>query len=65
MDYNIFKTRYRIKKCSVFIGNYQAEFRIFWMPFFLQCFNGNTSRTIDGAKRTIEYHKEKSVNLTK
>ena len=52
---DFFKTRYRVvsdKYCG-----FEAQYRHWWMPFYLQCFGTNTSSTLEGAKFVINGHK--------
>lgn len=46
---NPFRTRYRVVRDS-YCG-YEAQFRYWWMPFYLMVGMCNTSRTVEQAER--------------
>lgn len=54
-----FKTRYRVVVNSLYKEYYQAEFRKWWMPFYVQCFIGNTAFSVDDAIEIIKKHQNK------
>jgi len=55
MKCKLFSTKYRIV-CDEYNG-YEAQFRYWWMPFYVQCFVTNTATSIEKSKAIIEKHK--------
>jgi hypothetical protein len=51
----LFKTKYRIVKDNY--DGFEAQFKRWWMPFYMQCFGVNTSPTLEKAKYIIYRHK--------
>lgn len=49
------KVKYRIVTDDW--GGYEAQYKLWWWPFWLQLFWTNTSSTIEGAEREIELSK--------
>jgi len=49
------KKRYRI----IFdrYSGYEAQWRHWWSPIWIQCFRINTSTSIDRAKKVVQRHK--------
>lgn len=50
------KTKYRVVT-DKYLG-YEAQFKPWYYPFWLQCFGVNTANTLERAKTTIERHKK-------
>lgn len=55
---NMFKTKYRIVT-DKYIG-YEAQFKRWYWPFYMQIDRVNSHLTIEAAERMIESHKFKS-----
>ncbi len=53
---HLFRTRYRVVP-GEFCG-YKAEYRHWYMPFYLQCYY-DTRQTVEGAREIIENHKKR------
>lgn len=54
------KTKYRVVRDGC--AGYEAQFKLWWFPFWLQCFGTNTRGTVERSKAVIELHK-KDVEL--
>ena len=52
---NIFRTRYRIVKDDY--AGYEAQYRHWWMPFYIQVNGVNTRPTLEACRKLIEFHK--------
>lgn len=56
-----FRTKYRIvTDCG---QGYEAQFKIWCWPFWIQCFGANTSPTIDRARYLIKIHCRRLVEF--
>lgn len=51
----IFKTRYRIVRDS-YLG-FEAQFRPWWFPLWMQCFGCNTRTSLDASRKVAELHR--------
>jgi hypothetical protein len=56
-----FKTKYRVVRDDY--RGYEAQFKPWYLPFWLQCFGTNTSSTLEGAIRVIDKHKTRVVYI--
>ena len=52
----MFKTKYRIVT-DTFCG-YEAQYKLWWFPFWLQCFYVNSKYTLDDSILVANYHKK-------
>jgi len=52
----IFRTRYRIVLDRY--GGYDAQYRLWWWPFWVQCYRVDAQRTLEDAKTLIRFHKK-------
>ena len=55
----MFCTRYKIVRDEY--NGYSAQFRYWWMPFYIQCFFSNTEVTVEKSKAIIDMHKNRVV----
>lgn len=53
------QTRYRIVLDGY--NGYEAQYRLWWFPFWFQCFTTNTSSTIESAEGVCRIHASKVV----
>lgn len=58
---SIFRTRYRIVTDNY--SGYEAQFRRWWMPFYVQCFFCNTSTNVDRARELIKRHAQSVIEV--
>ena len=61
----IFRTRHRVVRDG-FLG-FEAQFRYWWMPFYMQMWHTgmtNTHRTVEDAVRLINQGKRRGIVLT-
>lgn len=52
----MFKTKYRVVLDAY--SGFEAQYRKWWMPFWLQINGVNTSSSLDAAKVIIKAHRE-------
>lgn len=52
-----FKTRYRIVRDS-YCG-YEAQYRPWWCPIWLQCFGSNTRTSVEKSREVCQQHYNK------
>lgn len=52
---NFFKTKYRIVSDN--FAGFEAQFKVWWFPFWLQCFGVNTRSTLESAIEVCKRHK--------
>lgn len=51
---NMFKTKYRVVTDKY--SGFEAQYKVWWFPFWVQCYGTNTSFSVNDAIKTIERH---------
>ena len=55
------KTRYRIVRDK--FSGYEAQYKRWWFPFWLECFFTNTSDSIEKARMVVDMHRNRVVEV--
>lgn len=60
---NFFKTKYRIVSDN--FAGFEAQFKVWWFPFWIQCFGVNTRATLESAIEVCKRHSKRTKTIQK